>query len=1468
MSLSCFKILLKNLSLAVIYSIFIAINSFATSEVINYTTNTTDTVGSYTTNYANVIGSKTVQVAESLGSSLESAFPGFAHGKIYFVNPFKPNPFKPKFSRCIHREWEISKPSNTNAFMPLIKVKVDIVIACVGYRGTVTLHSFGQCSFLGLIRVCARNTPPCKYGNNRCCSGDTKCNQEVSTCPGCKSNSAYRACVFEDPMFPIDPTDINANSMPFQEKTKVPPSIPSGNSLIALGALISIIGIMVPGLGAFALAAGVGLLIAGGIMNLLRFISSTINYVVMGNRGCVDIPLTPYPPPFCSPLGEYIPEAQVMTICQNSPEFALSQEQISSLQSLGYTQAEIDEINNKQVSSTDNPCEIAKGSKIYSTYENPVVRLYFSNPLPVCPSGYQIPEVGTMTPGNDTCVLVQNLDTPYNIWFNDLNLLPLCSSSRTSNCLIFPSGRTWGAPFRPYYNYVNGTTIGLSAESASSPTPFAVLPTVVDSLKSVAPSLVFAGINDSKYLDATPGSLVKITDFTGVQRSFLVTFDTIGANVCVYERILSNCGDNCSSLNTLSTDLPVSCAPRPAMLNKPTLTACTTSNTSTCSYVGSSDPKIFTEPRVIVSIGTSPATPRTGVLGVDLDVSNDDGSFGTGNYPATAPPTPFCASDDVTQSSNKTPGNSTDNPSPCSIYGAQLYSTYLTDIYNQTSQKASTITPTYPASNLTVQYSNGLYCRGATKICLTGYTDNSKQVVARIISYVDDVGITQTSVSEDLRDRIIPPYVAGQTEISTFFNSSNYWTSNASVERIVIGTQDPKTGAYYENESCTSAENVSCVPNGTPTVGTPVGTVCTCTNVSVTPNTTSTCTISGCDKAFVTSTTNAAVEIGGRDPVSLQYFSNPACVTSTVICTATEPTNGQTITYPTSATCQCLVSGSWKACGSSTPENCNWAFQPSSSSTISEALGFTYNGTNYALNDSNGNPQYGLRNANSLEIGLCTNIVQPTCASINHASTNETGTGTDGYANWSTTSLNNQATGTCLSGMKYETTPPTRYCTYIDNGYEQIQLEDESIVNGCPKYTIGFTAVSNPCTPIVPAWWPSEFLYNNTNFQGAIINQFNISPNYMGKVVPNANNYPQISGSINSWSTTSPETWITQGYNGCKRYGYNIDLNRVPRTVSNGDQEMLFITRDNWRAIWEENKFTIPWVLNTASNTNGCYVYNVNNKFNGTVNSGVIVGLKICKYNSKISFSLVDLGADSSTSYTNTSYIMQSNIIAYDALTTRYVTQISVNGGGITEKTYLENGLYQHPINHGIVIDKTGFAASSVVPVSPPSDFVPIATPESIITDYKFLGLYKYNTSSRRDGDYFRFTYYNNGSITVLGEDDQFWISSAPFNSFSCALSAYRGSVSYPVSSGVSYYAIPSVKSSSSVFNNYNYAGLYISSLYTFTGYGGDHKQNVWPNENHCSMYIRVGNLVKGNSAANTNMFLWSSPTLYNVCNN
>lgn len=1409
-------------------------------------------------------------------------------------------------------EETVSQPDDSTLFNTTIEVKRSETISSIKCTEKIKL-GISECKYTdsGFYRYCARLAEPHENGNDYACNtteaqdndndgiyetdGTINCNYDSNgestgddECPGCRCNCSQRICAYNDlpgstisddffePEYGTEGYDNSGTSDDDYRYCCIDPPLTayyqpyhknSPNPCCGTNSCSSWWGYDACGDPAATPPDG-----------------SKIN-ADADHLGCVDIPLGPYPPPLCDPIRGTTPAAGNMNICTYSPDYELN---------LTSSVDDSDPDNYKQTSiacddgsySCESVCEFSTATgnpadaAVYSTFEKPLVRIYFDNTLPLCASDYVIPRE---TPENDTCVQFLDSDlTSEEIWKDKKNLIPVCDSGSTGpDCFSFPSKRdtgpsgssdTFGTEYKYFKTYYN--VFGSDVVSESKTMPYANY-SYGDDYSTTTVSL--AGLYDSYYEDMTDNFnmstdpedayTANIVDYTSKNRKFLSYLnlseeDDDGMTLCVYEDIETE--DN---LNTIV------CVPRPKMF-PPTVYPCL--NGSDCKYPSNIIP--YEQPRIDFDVGDP---PQSGIIGIDI--------------PDNSATQAFCVIDDY-HTTAATESNTTDgddrNTDPCTVYKAKIFSAYLTDDdnYETTSDDDGTVTPygdteTYQGG---MQYVNNVYCRGATKICLRGYS-SPKVVISKIIPLVVD-GETMNVASNLISDRVIPPPPEDGEEESyplsddILYNSvDNDWYSSSSqpITTTYFGylSEDPNAPAdtYIAKSYCnsgneSSADYIICSandPDNIPDIATD------------TPSDDISCTCSN-ETGVVTDDCSTSAD--------------PDC----------EPTYSD---------------GSY----SCTNDQCQFVWKETTTSDTNTLAGYQYTDSSGTLHqypiDS-----YMKRNLNAMELAQCVDAAQPFCDAVTGLTSSSASAADNGYANWPQTYVDNETEYVeCVEGRQPRQDNngndiiPTRWCRYTDqydnDGYAILKE------NGCPEYTIDFESVENGCVKAsIPDWWPSQFLTNKPSLQGAIFNQFNIALDYQGLFDAVGANYnPYVDNNINlnpDYDSTWIEDWYTTNdYNSCKRYGSSRTTSNTKRELENGDQEMLHLTQDNWESLWNDNDLT--WLLVDDSNNNTCGVYNLGKKVNVTngtkdrIDQGrLTVAMKICKYNNKISFSLVDLAYNSATDYTNIAYIMQSNIIAYDAYTTQNVTDNVSNEGGFVPKTTITNNdlpnrksKYHTYINHGIVVDKDGFdpfETDLVVPGPPPND--PIEIAEKIETSFYFAGVYNWKTSYKdswgntKHRDYAKYSF---SSPASCGSGDDKSYEDSRYNDQkntdlypSCALSQYRGSINYsnPDSSSredISKYLpgptdIDPLNLTSQQGESANQGGnySYISRQYWNSCYDGNNMDDSWPYQDGCIQEITIGEdrvgvrnsqisgFTKGNSAMNENMFLWRSAKSYDVCNN
>ena len=324
------------------------------------------------------------------------------------------------FDGCDRWDMSVDNVVTSTYFQPQIEVSEDMCVGFVGYRdtkvldlpfeapdeecvtinpdNTYTYSNEGRCGVKNcetiISRFCARITGPEKYDNNYGCNTNDGICSGSSKCPECRCECTTRACAFDDPALPLDLNDDDPDKMEYHEMT-------NGEDLD------------------FYMVSG------------FSYTDLYINQYVISNIGCVEIPLGPYPPPLCDPIQGMKPTTESADICEYSPKYEISN---TSTTDDGHAD------NFKQKSLPGDTCELSTATgepsdeMVYSTFEKPLVRLYFENLIELCKEDYVAPPEGTTK--NDICLYLDTELTSEQIWKDKKNLLPVCSAGELSFLLV------------------------------------------------------------------------------------------------------------------------------------------------------------------------------------------------------------------------------------------------------------------------------------------------------------------------------------------------------------------------------------------------------------------------------------------------------------------------------------------------------------------------------------------------------------------------------------------------------------------------------------------------------------------------------------------------------------------------------------------------------------------------------------------------------------------------------------------------------------------------------------------------------------------------------------------------------------------------------------------------------------------------------------------------------------------------
>ncbi len=222
-------------------------------------------------------------------------------------------------------KWTETAGNASNGFNPAIKVTYKTQGLFVNWYEISGDHSaslkHGECDWLYGLRFCARNAWPVglkvmsenqdltkpAHGYEGLYNDDSCYRDKGGTCNRPKKEQV-RLCAYEDSM---DGMDTDSKHNPFHKQY---PRVSDMGKAVADGAasgtaLGGILGTFVPGVGTV-----IGAIVGAIFGPLIALIMSTYNHVVIMSLGCVDLPLLPPPPPYCSTLVNPPPRPQVVNV--------------------------------------------------------------------------------------------------------------------------------------------------------------------------------------------------------------------------------------------------------------------------------------------------------------------------------------------------------------------------------------------------------------------------------------------------------------------------------------------------------------------------------------------------------------------------------------------------------------------------------------------------------------------------------------------------------------------------------------------------------------------------------------------------------------------------------------------------------------------------------------------------------------------------------------------------------------------------------------------------------------------------------------------------------------------------------------------------------------------------------------------------------------------------------------------------
>jgi hypothetical protein len=466
-------------------------------------------------------------------------------------------------------------PGGNSYFNPKVRVRMQACNVGACWTKAMNLNYDGQCTQwaspygIPLLRLCARiAVPASSSANSQSDDGYTShehLNSEGATVDDKKVQTTVydpvtetniissvfidrpKLCVYEDPWMldnALDLMDINPLYQPFHSGSGLSPiaeiMISIANMQMSLSQLMPQIMEQI----------GLPESLTNFLMKVINFVGQDIvvatiktfgqlNRDVRSHLGCLEIPLGPFPPPYCSIMKPVSTAVTIDPICATvTADTGLCS---------GSSDCTI-------LSDAINKCMSSSIDGVTNNAINNMVRIGFDNFIPIC-----LPNTKGITPS--TCVDILGVSTASAAHaFKDI--LPVCGSSPcVSTTLPVPSGNNG---FRILYAIQYGATIFPPNTYYSTGTPDCPS---AQGLSSGEPCQSVWGINAGPFRDVTlsfpateytsnnntliSGS-VSFSDLTGVSRSFKTSItrvqnptdsgavglgitDQDQANICIYE---------------------------------------------------------------------------------------------------------------------------------------------------------------------------------------------------------------------------------------------------------------------------------------------------------------------------------------------------------------------------------------------------------------------------------------------------------------------------------------------------------------------------------------------------------------------------------------------------------------------------------------------------------------------------------------------------------------------------------------------------------------------------------------------------------------------------------------------------------------------------------------------------------------------------------------------------------------------
>lgn len=652
-------------------------------------------------------------------------------------------------------------PGGNTYFNPKARVRMQACNVGACWTETMKLNYDGQCTQwaspygIPLLRLCARIAVPASsslsgqsddgyttqehLNSEGATVTDTKVQTIIYNPDGTSTTSSVfidrpKLCIYNDPWVlddPLDLMDINPLYQPFHAGSGLSPI---ADVMIAIANMQMSYYELMP-----QIMAQIGMpdSITNFLMQMIDVVGQDVviatiktfgqlNLDVTGHLGCLEIPLGPFPPPYCSPMQPIQTSVTIDPIC---PTVTAD----TGLCASGDTCLVPPDATNK--------CVLPSVVGLTNNVINNMVRIGFDNFIPLC-----LPNTEGITPS--TCVNINMTGGVLASAAHALNdILPVCGTSPCVSTTLPVSGGNNG--FRILYATQNGPTVGQPNAYYTNGVPDC--PTS-QGLSDGSQCQSVWGINAGPFKDVTltfpateftlnqttlVSSSVSMLDLTGVSRSFEAAIT----------RVQNPTDSNAASLNITDQDPTNICvfdiSKSPAVLTECVPRATAPMPTVTTGNGDNFNPNL----NVTLSVGTNsttgsltvPAVHSTSVT-TSLNLAGFSyTSFVTDNYYNVAPFTPL-----ATGSSGVT--------SPSAGY---LYGTYLPNKAGITDPTKATA-PDVPQYLSGLEYVNNKYrianiINGPTptqaQICLSGIKVSScpENPQNCVLSYLDRNDIVSCS---------------------------------------------------------------------------------------------------------------------------------------------------------------------------------------------------------------------------------------------------------------------------------------------------------------------------------------------------------------------------------------------------------------------------------------------------------------------------------------------------------------------------------------------------------------------------------------------------------------------------------------------------------------------------------------------------------------------------------------------------